>query len=578
MRSQSVLAAIALTTMVAVGCSAASSPLPSDTADPSAGASASAPASPSPTPITMTMGSGGEVPLESAGIGSLVPTPSGFALLGNEFKDDGATPAFVVSGTADGDAWTRLAASPGESLFSAMAGGPLGWVAATSEANGAATVATTLWFSSDGTTWEALPEQASLGTSRVDGLGSLAPITAGPRGFAITGYKTIAGTSVAGVWVSRDGRTWTEATALSDKGFDQVLVLPDGFLAVANACCGGLSAAEFSTDGVAWRDLSVDSGSPFGASYEGGALITATGSTVVILRLGESGNIEVVTGSFANNAGQTGVSWKHDVAADATFAGESVSAMTSSGGNLGVVGYDRTTFAPITWTSTDARNWHRTNLDPGAFGGGVPFRVAVSGAIGSTSMAAVGYRVNSAGDIRDELWRSDDGSTWSAVGGDLLGVLPVAPTGPCPATTPTAIEDFLAMAPPLWPVCFGSQTLKIRGVVSDCGGCGGTTAELGSPSWLIDPLGYSAVYLVPRIVPADTNHAAFTIMINPAYSVTVPVAGTYVELTGHFSDPAAATCRIHPLPGAAGPVAPKGRTVAVCEQTFVLTGIRTLPG
>ncbi len=577
MRSRSALVAIALTTIVAVGCSAASSPLPSDTANPSAGASASAPPSSSPTPITMTLGLTGQDSMESASVGSLVPTPSGFAVLGNEYTGDGTSPAFVVSGTADGSTWTRLAVSPGGSLFSAMAGGPLGWVGATEDRSGPS-VATTMWSSSDGITWEALREQAGIGTSSLDGLGSLAPMAAGPHGFAITGYKSTAGSGVSGVWVSPDGRTWAEATALSDKGFDQVLVLPDGFLAITNGCCAGLRGAEFSTDGVIWRDLSVDTGSPFGAGYERGALISATGSTVVVLGMGSSGNIEVVTGSFANNAGQTGVPWNHRTEADPAFAGDSVSAMTSSGGNLGVVGYDRTTFAPITWTSKDGMSWDRTSLDASAFGGGVPFRVAISGATGSTSMAAVGYRVNSAGDIRDELWRSDDGSTWSAVGGDLLGALPVAPTGPCPATTPTAIEDFLAMAPPLWPVCFGSQTLKIRGVISDCGGCGGATGEQGSPSWLIDPLGYSAVYLVPRIVPADTNHAAFTIMINPAHPVTVPVAGTYVELTGHFADPAAATCRIHPFPGGFGPVVPKGRTVAVCEQTFVLTGIRTLPG
>ena len=577
MRSKSVLAAIALTTMVAVGCSAASSPLPSDTANPSAGASASAPPSSSPTSTTITLGLTGQDPMESANVGSLVPTPSGFAALGNEYKADGTSPTFVVSGTADGSTWTRLAVSPGGSLFSAMAGGPLGWVGATEDRSGPS-VATTLWFSSDGTTWEALPDQAGIGTISLQGFGSLAPITAGPRGFAIAGWKTIGGNSVAGVWVSRDGRTWTEATALSDKGFDQVLVLPDGFLAVANACCGGLSAAEFSTDGVAWRDLSVDSGSPFGASYEGGALITATGSTVVILRLGESGNIEVVTGSFAINAGRAGIYWKHDVEADNTFAGVSVSAMTSSGGNLGVVGYDRTTLAPITWTSTDARSWHRTNLEASTFGGGVPSQVAMSGAAGSTSIAAVGYRVNSAGDIRPELWHSNDGSTWSAVDGDLLGILPVAPTGPCPGTTPTAIEDFLAMAPSLWPVCFGSQTLKIRGVTANCE-CGGTTDQQGSPAWLIDSLGFSDVYLVPRVVPAATNGAGLTVRINPAHPVQIPAAGTYVELTGHFADPAAAaTCRIYSNPGAFGPVVPKGRTVALCEQTFVLTGIRTLPG
>lgn len=576
MRSRSALAAIALTTMVAVGCSAASSPLPSDTANPSAGASASAPPSSSPTSTTITLGLTGQDPLESANVGSLVPTPSGFAVLGNEYKADGTSPAFVVSGTADGSTWTRLALSPGGSLFSAMAGGPLGWVGATSEADGSS-VTTGLWFSSDGTTWESIPEQAGIGTISLEGFGSLAPITAGQGGFAIAGLKTIGGNSVAGVWVSLDGRTWTEATSLGDKGFDQVLVLPEGFLAVANGCCVGLRAAAFSPDGVSWRDLSVDADSPFGTSYDRGALIAATGSTVVVLRLGANGNIEFVTGSFANNAGRTGINWKHDVEADNTFAGDNVSAMTSSGGNLGVVGYDRKTLAPITWTSTDARSWHRTNLDPSTFGGGVPSQVAMSGATGSTSMAAVGSRVNSAGDTRPELWRSEDGSVWSAEGNNLLGVLPVAPTGPCPATTPTAIEDFLAMAPPLWPVCFGSHTLKIRGVTASCD-CGGATGEQGSPSWLIDPLGFGDVYLGPRVVPAKTGGGAFTVKINPAHPVKVPAAGTYVELTGHFADPAAATCRIYSFPGAFGPVVPKGRTVAVCEQTFVLTGIRTLPG
>ena len=576
MRSRSVLAAIALTTMIAVGCGAASSPLPSNTANPSAGASASAPASPSPTPMTMTLGLTGQDPMESASVGSLVPTPGGFAVLGNENKGDGTSPTFVVSGTADGGTWTRLAASPGGTLFSAMAGGPLGWVGATEETDG--TVSTTvLWFSSDGTTWEALPDQAGIRTISLEGFGSLAPITAGPRGFAIAGYKTIGGNSVAGVWVSLDGRTWTEATSLGDKGFDQVLALPDGFLAVANGCCVGLRAGAFSPDGVSWRDISVDTNSPFGTAYEGGALFAAAGSTVVVLRLGTSGNIEVVTGSFADNAGQTGISWKHDVEADNTFAGDNVSAMTSSGGNLGVAGYDRTTLSPITWTSTDARSWHRTNLDASTFGGGVPSQLAMSGATGSTSIAAVGYRVNSAGDIRPELWHSNDGSTWSAVDGDLLGVLPVVPTGPCPGTTPTAIEDFLAMAPPLWPVCFGSQALKIRGVTRNCD-CGGVTGEQGSPSWLIDPLGFGDVYLVPRVVPAETGGGAFTVKINPAHPVKVPAAGTYVELTGHFADPAAATCRIYSNPGAFGPVVTKGRTVAVCEQTFVLTAIRTLPG
>jgi hypothetical protein len=572
MKSRIDVVAIALATMVAAGCGAASSPAPSDTAQPSVTptVSSTAPLIPSPTPATITLSPIAANPLEAADVGSLVSTPDGFTAIGNDYRSDGSTPEFVLSGSGYGTSWRRLGALASGPAFVAMAAGPLGWVAATSRIDGS-TATTVLWFSRDGVTWQAIPDQAGIGAVSLNGLGSLSPITAGRYGFAMVGIQTRAYTSAAAVWVSRDGQRWSEATASSDETYDNVLVLPDGFLAVAN----GLRAAAFSHDGVTWRDLSGDPGSPFATREGDGGLVAAIGATVVILRPDAGANIEVVTGDFANDAGQTGVSWRHDVEADSAFAGNGISAMASSGGNLVVLGYDRRTFAPITWTSTNASAWQRTNLDAATFGGGVPSLIAISGATGSTAMAAVGYRVNSAGDVRPSLWHSDDGSSWSVIDGDLLGVLPVPPTGPCPATTPTEIEDFRAMAPSLWPVCFGNDTLKIRGVTANCG-CGGTTAQQGSPSWLIDPLGYSDVYLDPRVVPADTNSGGLTMRISPAHALTIPAAGTYVELSGHFADAASATCRISPNPGAFGPVAPKGRTVAICEQTFVLTGIRTL--
>ena len=63
-------------------------------------------------------------------------------------------------------------------------------------------------------------------------------------------------------------------------------------------------------------------------------------------------------------------------------------------------------------------------------------------------------------------------------------------------------------------------------------------------------------------------------MIDPAHPLAIPPVGTHVELTGHFDDPAAATCRMVPLPGAIGPVVPQARTVALCRQAFVATAIR----
>ena len=105
----------------------------------------------------------------------------------------------------------------------------------------------------------------------------------------------------------------------------------------------------------------------------------------------------------------------------------------------------------------------------------------------------------------------------------------------------------------------------------------GTTTQQATPQWLIDALGFSAFYLSGPIVSAATGPGGFGVMIDPAHPVTTPAAGTHVELTGHFDDPAATTCRVFPIPGSFGPVAPMQQSVAVCRRAFVVSEVRKLP-
>ena len=132
------------------------------------------------------------------------------------------------------------------------------------------------------------------------------------------------------------------------------------------------------------------------------------------------------------------------------------------------------------------------------------------------------------------------------------------------------------MAPSLWPACFGNATLQITGYVAECG-CGGVTNSQGRPAWLIDSLGFAPFYLAPAVVQAETGPGGFGFRIDPAHPVTVPAPGTHVEVSGHFDDPAAATCRVFPNPGAIGPVLPNAQTIAICRQAFVVSTLRTLP-
>ena len=561
---------------VAAGCSGTASLAPSFTVAPSpSDGTASAVTRPSASSAAsqpqIVLRPVDSAALEETIVRSLVPTPSGFAVLGvGANNDEPAT--FVLAGSPDGRRWSRVTTGPSGPAFTFLAGGPLGWIASSNEAGGA-TDTTALWFSTDGVAWERVaarsgPAMADISNSETS------PLSAGPVGFAIVGQLTEAGNSVSAMWFSRDGRTWTEAAELRGRNVDRVVHVPDGLVAFSGGCCAGPGTALFSTDGRTWRDLTTDPGSPFDPDA-GQALITTIGSTLVVIRSGAGGGIEVFSGDTAQAAGGAAIVWRHAASTDAAFGGAGVSTLAGANHGALALGFDRASLAPIAWTSPDGGAWQRTALDADLFGGGVP-GLAASNAGEGSSFVAIADRSNGAGDVRPQLWRSDEGSTWVDAASDALGSLPAVATGPCPVSRPKDVEELLTMKRSLWPICFGDAPLHVQGFIADCE-CGGTTTQQATPSWLIDSLGFSAFYLRGPIVAAASGPGGFGVMIDPTHPVTVPPTGTHVELTGHFDDPAAATCRVFPLPGAFGPVTPMAQSVAFCRAAFVVTGIRTLP-
>jgi hypothetical protein len=561
---------------IVTACATVATPSSSASASPpeSARTTATATASshaPIPSAPALRLTPGETAALNDGVVMGLASTPGGYALVGDEAAPDSRS-RFLISGSADGETWLRLAADPIGPTFSSIAGGSPGWVAASDEPNDS-NRQTVLWFSTDGTAWERLPDQAGIASANI-ATSEGNPLTAGPAGFAAVGQTIEASSTVSAVWTSRNGRTWTEATALLGTDVGQVLVLPTGFLSFSGGCCVGPGGLLFSSGGTAWRDVSSDTGSPYAMSA-GLVVVASLGTKLIAPRAGPKGVVESYTGDLARLADGGPIAWQHDATADAAFTGASVSAIAAGAGSVLVLGFDRTSLEPISWTSPDGRTWTRTALDPATFGGGVPGLAAASGSADGSSFAAIGFRANTAGDVRSQVWRSADGTAWSAVDGDVLGTPPAVATGPCPATTPTVVDDFLLMTPPLWPACFGDRTLTVRGFVASCE-CGGTTQQRATPAWLIDPLGISAFSLVPAIVQAATGGGGFGVMIDPSHPVTVPEAGEHVELTGHFADPAAASCRVFPNDGAFGPVLPREQTVALCRQAFVVTAIRRL--
>ncbi len=568
------VAAIFLAAAVPAGCSAKP---PSVAPSPPTSSSSSRPITPVGTPPVLPSAVPADVTLQVADaalrrpiVVDLVPTPSGFALLGYDADADGPAGRFLVSGSPDGRSWSRLTAGATGPAFTFLTAGPLGWIASSDEIVGADQL-TELWFSADGKGWDRVPDQAGLSMSNLSG-GERNPLSAGPTGFAIVGQTLEGGSSVTAVWVSPDGRSWTEARALHGHDVGRVIATTVGFVAYSTSCCAGVGTAFFSPDGLTWRDLSADAGAPFDPNA-GGALIASVGSTLVVLRAGGDGTIEAFSADLSGVAGNAPATWRRDEAALEAFAGSGLSSLAGGSGGAVAIGFDRTSLDAVVWTSTDGRSWTRRSIVGDPFSGGVPGIVAAGSSDGVPAFVAIADRSNETGAVRPQLWRSDDGASWAAAGDDLLGALPVVATGPCPSPAPTAVDGFLAMAPSLWPACFGHARLTIRGIVEACE-CGGTTSEAATPSWLIDPLGLSAFYLRGPIVPAATGPGGFGVMIDPAHPVTAPNPGTEVELTGHFDDPAAATCRISPLPGAFGRVRPRAQSVALCRQAFVAEAIR----
>jgi hypothetical protein len=126
----------------------------------------------------------------------------------------------------------------------------------------------------------------------------------------------------------------------------------------------------------------------------------------------------------------------------------------------------------------------------------------------------------------------------------------------------------------LSPFCFGNQAITVTGYVVDCGGCGGTSDEVATPSWLINNIGFSKFWLSPSASGNIDNGVG--VDVDPAHPIKLPAFGTRVRLTGHYADPAASTCRLYPGPGSGAELPPPAQAILKCREQFVATGITIL--
>ncbi len=131
--------------------------------------------------------------------------------------------------------------------------------------------------------------------------------------------------------------------------------------------------------------------------------------------------------------------------------------------------------------------------------------------------------------------------------------------------------------------CFGSRSLTFRAYVPTTEGLGGVSGWKMTPAWLADdwmgailqpkPLTEQDqdAWLIAR-VPPSLGRCAITDEGAPACPFGQHLDG-YVAVTGHFDDPAAATCKSAPWESGQDPGPSKAKMVARCRARFVVTRI-----
>jgi hypothetical protein len=124
--------------------------------------------------------------------------------------------------------------------------------------------------------------------------------------------------------------------------------------------------------------------------------------------------------------------------------------------------------------------------------------------------------------------------------------------------------------------CYGDRPLTFRAFVAAPEGLGGTVtfeiqpSWIGTPTFMVQPSGALAG------PPAFGVGPFLMIGVRPDEGDPFPeFAGSWVLVSGHFGDEAAASCRAS---GSTGPVPTVDEAIAICRTTFVLDTIgRTTP-
>ena len=455
--------------------------------------------------------------------------------------------------SADGARW-RASKAPQEWIGGwspSVAWGPAGWVSAAivEGSSGAA-----IWFSHsvEGRNWDSLGVLESLPQDSWMG-----QLVGSERGYLLStsGQRS-------SLWFSVDGVTWHESndTGLGSEAPLRTVATPIGFYAWRDDGWGpameGPAEGAFSTDGRSW---SLVQGGPGGAARQ----IVSVGERLLGM------DPDPVTGEprlWTGVRARSNIAWRRDTDNEAAFRDAAPSALISDGQRAIAFGWDRSTEDPLVW-EMEPTGWTRSVL-PTAFDG-IP-RV---GAAGPAGFVVVGSRPTMRG-MNPIFWHETQGGGWARERSPLLQVEPDPTPDECGQPPRDALQ-FAVLDRVLATACLGDQPITFRAWAALCDGCYGSGEGTYVNEWLMG-LTREQLFLSP--VKDDSGGWWAQSAIHPSLEYNADWTREWLEVTGHFDDPAAADCRWTPSPSELPYYEGRRTTVDQCRQQFVVTEVSVVSG
>jgi hypothetical protein len=421
-----------------------------------------------------------------------------------------------------------------------VARGPAGWLLISTMYDRSGTPTAWVWQSEDMTDWQLLGAISDLPD------GSIGQLVGSETGY-VASTDSGFGAGGGSFWYSADGLVWSErrVPGIPAEGARRLISTPLGFYVDTGS--SALTAA-FSPDGWTWSEVAV-------GGMDTLVGLAPVGDQLVALDTASWGEGRAWTGTIRGSI----LTWREEVSASTAFDGAVLSAVTSDGQRPIAFGWDRRTDVPLWWIR-DGSGWQRDQL-PRGFEGSP--RIAAGSSAGTV---VVGHRPALTA-TNPVVWhRAPDGS-WAPEAEPVIE-RQADPTPHECGDAPDDILEVMGRDSRGLAQCFGATPLTFRAWSSPCDGCNYEGSGTSEPEWLVQPT-TNLVFLAP-IASGDWNTVEG--VLSPRLTPDPRWREHWVEVTGHFDDPAAASCRVEPV------VAEEiyydaAEVVNQCRGRFVITSV-----